>query len=127
MLCIIYIFNDLQSIAIIYVLGILFIFSLIFAPRSKQIRVIRFFPKIFIPCDCDQYSDRGAYIWKTVQKKYSKKHDITLGGSINDANESDLSLWIVIIAVVIAFIIILIMANGAVAFRFRFGSPYFTQ
>ena len=66
--CIIYIFNDLQAIAIIYVLGILFIFSLIFAPRSEQIRVIRFFPKIFIPCDCDQYSDRGAYIWKTVQK-----------------------------------------------------------
>ena len=49
LLCIIYIFNDLQSIAIIYVLGILFIFSLIFAPRSEQIRVIRFFPKIFIP------------------------------------------------------------------------------
>lgn len=65
-----------------------------------------------INCDCDQYSDRGAYIWKTVQKKYSKKHDITLGGSINDANESDLPLWIVIIAVVIAFIIILIMANS---------------
>lgn len=49
LLCIIYIFNDLQSIAIIYVLGILFIISLIFAPRSEQIRVIRFFPKIFIP------------------------------------------------------------------------------
>lgn len=49
LLCIIYIFNDLQSIAIIYVLGILFIFSLIFAPRSEQIRIIRFFPKIFIP------------------------------------------------------------------------------
>ena len=65
-----------------------------------------------INCDCDQYSDRGAYIWKTVQKKYSKKHDITLGGSINDANESDLPLWIVIIAVVITFIILLIMANS---------------
>ena len=49
LLCIIYIFNDLQSVAIVYVLGILFIFSLIFAPRSEQIRVIRFFPKIFIP------------------------------------------------------------------------------
>ena len=49
LLCTIYIFNELQVVAIISVFGIFFIFSLIFAPRSEQIKVLRFFPKIFIP------------------------------------------------------------------------------
>ena len=42
-----YIFNGFQLVGVVTILGILFIFSVMLAPRSEQIKAIKFFPIFF--------------------------------------------------------------------------------
>lgn len=44
-----YIFNGFQLVGVVTILGILFIFSVMLAPRSEQIKAIKFFPIFFMP------------------------------------------------------------------------------
>lgn len=60
----------------------------------------------------EQHSKAAASIWDTVRDKYEKNHNLSYGGSISEANDARLPLWIVIVAVALIFLILLIMANS---------------
>ncbi len=62
--------------------------------------------------DSEQYSDEASVIWETVRDTYGESHDLTLGGSINDANVEGLPLWITATAVGLIFLILMIMASS---------------
>lgn len=65
-----------------------------------------------INCAQDQYSEEASAIYDQVQAKYADSHDIALGGSIFEENESGLPLWIVGLAVMIIVLILIIMSRS---------------
>ena len=65
-----------------------------------------------INCAQDQYSKEASAIYDQVQAKYADSHDIALGGTIYEENESGLPLWIVGLALVIIVLILVVMANS---------------
>lgn len=65
-----------------------------------------------INADCGQYSDQGTALWEEVNERYGEDHDISLGGTIDNANHSGLPLWIAVSAVALIFLVLLLMANS---------------
>ena len=77
------------------------------------------YTRYILNCKYDQYSDEASAVWKEVQKIFGEGtdpaigvHEVELGGSINDANEAGLPLWIAIAAVCMVTLILLIMASS---------------
>lgn len=65
-----------------------------------------------VTCDGKQYSKKATYVWQTVKDKYEDSHDIVLGGTVNDANESGLPIWILCLAVGLIIVILFLMCSA---------------
>ena len=77
------------------------------------------YTRFILNCKYDQYSDEASEVWESVQELFGEGtdpaigvHEVELGGSINDANEAGLPLWIAIAAVGLVALILLIMASS---------------
>ena len=70
------------------------------------------YTRYIINCDHGQYSDEASRLWSAVKAEFEKSDDITLGGTINSANDSGLPLWIVVVAFLLVLFVMIVMANS---------------
>ena len=70
------------------------------------------YTRYIINCDAGQYSEEATGVWTDVKAAFEEKHHITLSGPINNANDSGLPIWIVVVALLLIILILTVMANS---------------
>ena len=70
------------------------------------------YTRFIINCDHSQYSDEAAELWQSVKTEFEGTHEVTLGGTVNSANDTGLPLWIVVVAFLLVIAVLVIMAGS---------------
>ncbi|MBQ2677612.1 MAG: MMPL family transporter, partial [Firmicutes bacterium] len=70
------------------------------------------YTRFIINCDHSQYSDEAAELWQSVKTEFEETHEVTLGGTVNSANDTGLPLWIVVVAFLLVIAVLVIMAGS---------------